>query len=81
MDGKHMKFQCKASGNYWENSKVVRTDMTAGNGVIHMVNKIQLPNSGIYFMSHKCITYQYIIPLKGLLGAVGMMHFLIIAHE
>ena len=46
LDGKHMKFQCKASGHYWGNSKVVRTDMLAGNGVVHMVNKVQLPNAG-----------------------------------
>ena len=48
LDGTHMKFQCKSSGHYWENSKVVRTDMTAGNGVVHIVNKVQLPNSGIF---------------------------------
>ena len=48
LDGTHMKFQCKTSGQYWENSKVVRRDMISGNGVVHMINKLQLPNSGMY---------------------------------
>ena len=48
LDGTYKKFQCKSSGHYWENSKVVQRDMIAGNGVVHIVNKIQLPNSGIH---------------------------------
>ena len=58
LDGTHMKFQCKTSGQYWENSKVVRRDMISGNGVVHMINKLQLPNSGMYIHRY---TYRSIV--------------------
>ncbi|XP_060590132.1 periostin-like [Ruditapes philippinarum] len=44
LDGSRMKFQCKESGHYIDNSKIVKPDLVAGNGVIHIINKIQLPS-------------------------------------
>ncbi|KAL4230926.1 hypothetical protein ACF0H5_011300 [Mactra antiquata] len=44
LDGTRMKVQCKKNGHYLENSKIVKPDILAGNGIIHLINKIQLPN-------------------------------------
>lgn len=43
LDGSKMTVQCKKNGHYIHNSKLVKTDILAGNGVIHLINKIQLP--------------------------------------
>lgn len=45
LDGARMKFECKRSGQYIQNSKIVQADILAGNGVIHITNKLQLPSN------------------------------------
>ena len=58
LDGTRMKFQCKESGHYIDNSKVVKSDLVAGNGVIHIINKIQLPPEGIIQMIYFNVKYR-----------------------
>lgn len=43
LDGTKMKFECKKNGQYVGNSKLVQSDILAGNGIIHIINKVQLP--------------------------------------
>ena len=47
LDGTKMKMTCKNTGRYLENSQIVTSDLQAGNGVIHIINKIQLPSFGM----------------------------------
>ena len=49
LDGAMMRFQCKKNGHYIHNSKIVHPNILAGNGIIHIVNKVQLPHSGEYW--------------------------------
>ncbi|XP_052228208.1 periostin-like isoform X2 [Dreissena polymorpha] len=44
LDGTKATLQCKKSGHYLQNSKIVTWDTLAGNGVVHIINKIQLPS-------------------------------------
>ncbi|WAQ99700.1 POSTN-like protein [Mya arenaria] len=44
LDGSKQKMSCKKSGQFLHNSQIVKADLLAGNGVVHIINKIQLPN-------------------------------------
>jgi len=52
VDGTSMRFQCKKNGHYIHNSRIVKPDIMAGNGIVHLINKVQLPPLSKLVLQH-----------------------------
>ncbi|XP_060083837.1 periostin-like [Ylistrum balloti] len=45
MEGGFLAFICKFNGNYVNDAKLIEEDIVTTNGVIHIINKVLLPNT------------------------------------
>lgn len=65
-----LTFRCKYNGNYINEAKLLTEDIMAGNGVVHVIDKVLLPDSGriqiilfSFFGFHPPVTSHLVVPV------------------